>query len=379
MKTRTGYVFKKGKRWVARVTYTDESGRRRDIARYCKTKTEAMLARSKLLRQLEERGEKAIEGDKMTFAAAADRFEQLKLIPAQYVGDVKVAGLRSLNPKIYLKVLKSHFGSRRLRAITHADIEAFKLKRLATPIKQGKGENATERPRAVASVNRELELLRAIFNFAKRQRWISVSPFAEGEPLIIKAAEKSRERVLSFDEEDRLLAVCEGPRAHLRPLVIGALDLGFRRGELFQLEWRDVDLEGRLITLRSVTTKTARSRTVAMTERLNEELSRLWEQSDQKPKTRVFGIRDNIKNSFRTACKKAGIEGLRFHDLRHTFVSRLIGAGVAHAEAMKVSGHATLSMLSRYLNTNIETARRAAEALNRLRDRRAGVAGGLVN
>jgi integrase len=374
MKTRTGYIYREGRRWVARVTHTDASGKRRNVKRYCENKTEARLRLRQLVRQLDERGEKAIEGDKMKFRDVARRYAETKLIEATYVGEKKVAGFRSLvAPKLYLKVLADHFGNKRIRSITHADIEAFKLIRLQTPTRHGT-------QRAVAAVNRELEMLRAVLNFARRQGWIAVNPFSQGESLIDRSSENSRDRVLSFEEEDRLLSVCVDRLAHLRPIVITAVDTGMRRGELFKLEWRDVDFDAGLIRLRAITTKTNKPREVAMTSRVLAELRQLWEKSPGEMNSTVFGITNNVKNGFSSACRKAGIENLRIHDLRHTFVSRVTAAGLQATEAMKLSGHATLAMLNRYLNVNSETARRAAEALDVYREGRSDdESSGLIN
>jgi integrase len=363
MKARTGYLYKENSRWVARVTYTDEAGKRRNVKRYCSDKTEARLKLRRLLRELEDRGERSIDGDKMKFRDLAKRYTETRLIPAVYVGEKQVAGLRSLAPpKIYLRVLTDHFGSKRIRTITHGDVEAFKLARLKTPTR-GRGQ------RTITAVNRELEMLRAMLNFAKRQGWIAVNPFSQGEPLIDRSAENSRDRVLSFDEENRLLAVCVGKLAHLRPIIITALDTGMRRGELFKLQWRDVDFETGLIRLRAITTKTNKPREAAMTSRVRAALQQVWERSPGELNSSVFGVK-SINNGFISACHLAGIENLRFHDLRHTFVSRVTAAGMQASEAMKLSGHATLSMLNRYLNVNAETARRAAEALDIYREAR---------
>lgn len=104
-----------------------------------------------------------------------------------------------------------------------------------------------------------------------------------------------------------------------------------------------------------------------MTSRLESELKRLYENAPKDPEGLVFGIKDNFKNGFAATCKAAGIENLRFHDLRHTAITRMIEAGMQPAEVMRVSGHTTPAMLWRYLNANSDTARRAADALDTLR------------
>jgi integrase len=363
MKHRNGYVYRDSNSWVARVDFTDESGKRRVARRYCETKTEANRKRQELVRDIEERGEKAVDGDKLTFKALADKYKEAKLIPAEYVNQRKIAGVRSLAPALFaVQILVEHFGDRRVRAITHSDIESFKLARLKVPTVRGT-------TRSITSVNRELEILRAVLNFALRQDWISKNPFNSGASLISKADETHRERLMTFEEEKKLLAACEvDSRKHLRPILIAAVDTAMRRGELLKLRWRNVDFDARSIEIEAFNTKTARARAVAMTSRLESELKQLYENAPEDPEGLVFGIKDNFKNGFAAACKDAKIDGLRFHDLRHTAITRMVEAGMQPAEVMRVSGHTTPAMLWRYMNANVATARRAANALDALRN-----------
>jgi integrase len=132
---------------------------------------------------------------------------------------------------------------------------------------------------------------------------------------------------------------------------------------LLRLRWEDVDLISRELRLRSTITKTARSRTVGLSDRALEELTELWESSPGKTEMSVFAIGE-FKKSFKTACIEAGVTGFRFHDCRHTCISRWIQQGLAVGEAMKLAGHQTLSMHARYTNIDQETARRGAKAMN---------------
>jgi integrase len=78
----------------------------------------------------------------------------------------------------------------------------------------------------------------------------------------------------------------------------------------------------------------------------------------------VFGVVDNVQTSFERARADAGINGLRFHDLRHTAATRLAAAHIPLSEVGRVLGHSQPSTTYRYINSNIDTARRAAAALN---------------
>lgn len=378
---RKGAVITRGKTIYARVRYIDDFGKTKSIERKAENRTNAKIIIKNLLRELDERGEKGIQAESLTFKLLAEDYKNRKLIPAEYHGKgkniTKIAGLRSWKtPLGWLNTLIDHFGNKKIRSITHADIEDYKFKRLNKI-------TVRETQRAIASVNRELELLRAILRFAVRQRWLSYSPFELGDPLISKADEVKRERVLTFDEEKRLLNVCEGERIItykrkgkevnakmqsgreiLKALVITAVDTAMRKGEIIKLRWQDVNFPLRTITIIALNSKTAKARQVGMTQRVFNELYKLWEESPKSLDELVFGIKDNFKKSFASACADAGIEGLRFHDLRHTAITRMIQAGLSPMEVMKISGHTQMNTFARYVNPNTQAVQRIAEVLS---------------
>lgn len=359
---RKGYVWywKERKSYYARLTFTDASGKRRNICRSVENKTEGSKLLKQLIRDLEDNGEKALNSEKMTFRQLAKLYSDRKLIAAEYQGDTKVRGLRShKNQQGYLKTLVDHFGGLRVRAITHSELEDYRAKRLQTTTRRGT-------QLSTASVNRELSLMRAVLNFARRQSWLSRNPFDSGDPLINTANEVKRERVLSFEEEERLLLACTAPREHLRPLLICALDTGFRKSEMLALRWADVDLEARLIRARSSTTKTRKARSVGITPRLRAEFERMRGQAADDHEKLIFNQKD-MKRAFATACTLAGIENLRWHDLRHTATTRMVEGGLAPMIVMKLTGHSQMATFARYVNANDDAAIKGAEALDTLR------------
>src|SRR5688572_4673070 len=91
------------------------------------------------------------------------------------------------------------------------------------------------RPRKIAAVNRELSLMQAMLSFALQNDWVIQNPFAKAKGVIAVSAETERDRILSFEEESRLLAVCVEELAHLKPILICALDTAMRRGEIFKI------------------------------------------------------------------------------------------------------------------------------------------------
>lgn len=200
-KDTTGYVGKdKQGKWFARVTLTGTNGKRRNIARRAASKPEARLILKAILRQIEGDGEKVLDAARLTFNDLADFYAAKYLKAAEYRHERKVSGLRALDrAERALALFREYFGATRLTNISYGDIRNFRAKRLAT-------DTQYKRPRTIASVNRELVVLRRILNIAVRESWLARNPFNCGDSLISSADENKRERVLSRDEESRLLA-----------------------------------------------------------------------------------------------------------------------------------------------------------------------------
>ncbi len=368
MKSATGYVFydEKRKRWIARFAPVDkETGKQKEFKRYCLTKTEARKKLQELKTKYEKGGVKSVNADKSSFAFLADKFKKEKLIEAVYVGEKKIAGRRELSgPEAWLKQLLFYFGSARLSEITKGKIEQFKLWLSKLPtrsriLEKETGElevipNPKGRQRSVEAINRPVEMLRVMLNYAVDERMISPeqNPFfhKSARALIERAAETSRERFPTFGEELALLNYCDrpGPRgnAHLRAVLIVAADTGLRENELFTLGKKDLDFSSGVINVRAINAKTNRPRPIPMTRRVKEELARLNETSQGEL---IFGGLKEVKRSFNTACRAIKVTDLHKHDFRHAFVSRSILAGIPPAVALKASGHAS-DEWKRYLN-----------------------------
>ena len=133
---------------------------------------------------------------------------------------------------------------------------------------------------------------------------------------------------------------------------------------MLQLRWRDIDLDAGVVRIRAFNTKTMRERLVSLTSRLAQELGRLQARSTEDPGALVFGVTDDVKKAFASACKAAEVVDFRFHDLRHTAATRLVGAHMPIPEVGRVLGHTQANTTYRYVNANLETARRAAAALD---------------
>ena len=153
--------------------------------------------------------------------------------------------------------------------------------------------------------------------------------------------------------------------------IIAALHTGMRRGELLGLEWSRVDFHAGLLHLEASHTKTATRRSVPINATARDALlSRARYRATHCPDaSHVFCSQDGIpivdpKEGFASACRKAGIDNFRFHDLRHTCAAWLVSAGVPIYDVRDVLGHSTVSMTERYAHLAPERARSAVAVLD---------------
>lgn len=351
------WVEIKGKLY-ARLQYKADDGKYKVKYKPLTDKRNAKRVVEEMRQELTLHGEETLTSDKMTFAELVEKYREVKVVPATYQNGVKISGKRSLVYFGYiLPTLTDYFGHKVIRSIKASDLENFKRKRLDSTTIYGT-------TRKIASVNRELAIMRTVLNFAVQNEWLLKNPFVSCPGIIALSAEVKRDRVLTFEEESRLLAVCDGPRKHLKPILICALDTAMRRGEIFKMKWQDVGFEAGEIYIPQTNTKTEDARVVGITPRLREELEKLWKVSPQDANALVFGKIDSIKTAWKTACRLADVKDFRFHDCRHTATTRMIASGSSHTEVMKITGHTQLRTFLRYLNITSETANKVASRLS---------------
>jgi integrase len=360
MKRHKGNVYFDEKRnsWYARITFTDLTGKRKDIKKKVENKSDGNDFLKKIINIYDNSGTKGIDSERLTFDALVDYYEEIYCKPPTYVKGKKVAGLRSfVSVKVYLKIFREYFGRTRLKVLTYDDIYKYRLNRLSTSTHQSN-------QRSIATVNRELAYLRRLLNIAERNSWIQRNPFKLGDSLISLSDEVKRERILTDAECQRLIDACTERRSHLKPIIIMALDTGCRLGEILKLQWKDVNFNSGIITIQAFNTKTMRERKLAITQRLNFELNNLLSSFPQDENDLVFCVKE-VRQSFKTACKIAKLTNLRFHDLRHCHASKLDSLGFSIAAIGKQLGHTSDSRVTlRYINRNEESTRQVANVLD---------------
>ena len=233
-----------------------------------------------------------------------------------------------------LVALKSFFEGYRVGDITPTLVERFKTLRAAqvTP----------------STINRELATLRKIMVLCMESGDLLKNPMGNVKLFRENAA---RERVLSEEEYSRLLAECAvNPRLLLAVTIVS--QTGLRKHGVFSLNWRDVHFEGRYI---AKAVKGGKEVAIPMTNALYKLLSKERTGSDSEwviPSPEVSGahISTNSDLGFPQACKRAGIEDFRFHDLRHSFATLFVIKTGDKDACRVILGHSNMATTDRYVN-----------------------------
>jgi site-specific recombinase XerD len=211
-----------------------------------------------------------------------------------------------------------------------------------------------------STANRYRSLLSAIFSYGVRTGRINSNPlelvkrFREGE---------SRVRYLLGVEEQKLREVIRANCPEREAEIDLALHTGMRRGEQFTLRWRDVDLERGILTVRGKTGCrhiVANSSARAALEHL---LSRRRDGGHFVCAETQSESQRDWRRWFERAARAAGIEDFHWHDLRHTFASRLVMAGVDIRTVQELLGHKSITMTMRYSHLNPDHRQVAAEKI----------------
>jgi integrase len=312
-----------------------------------RTKQEAEQAQTKIKRDIFD--------DKYNRAAGNKDFTEF--VDEVFVPWAKVSKRSWQDDEERARPIKEFFKDKRLRDITPMLVERYKQLRLKT-------KTLHKRERSPATVNRELQVLSKVFSMAYDNGLVETNPMRRVHKLREAPA---RERYLTDEEEKSLFAILVGRRAHIRPIVIVALKTGMRQGEILGLKWEHVDFDQKTIYVAH--TKTGRPRKIPMSKPVEVELRSL--KQDASSEEHVFsyartGLKlTTFRHAWERACTAAKISGLRFHNLRHTFATRLRAKGVHEMDIMSLLGHTTLQMTSRYTHAMPENLRTAVDSLNK--------------
>lgn len=327
------------------------------------------MARDSAKRQLAEISEhgaplavieasKPVEEKPLTLDAFLARHYEPWAITNQKAGKATVANLRAVHVELLPKLLTD---------LSAFDFERHKSARIKDGVKP-------------ATVNRDLSRVRGALSRAVEWGFLREHPLKRVKAL--KGDDDGRVRYLSAQEEKRLRAALDAREAarrasresgtawckqrggdgrpmwpadgftdHLMPMVLVAFNTGLRRGELLSLAWDNVSLSRKALTVVAATAKSGKTRHVPLNAEAHDVLTRWKKQGAGKGL--VFAGLDGermatITTSWRKLVADAELVDFRFHDLRHTFASRMVMAGVDLYAVMRLLGHADFEMTAKY-------------------------------
>jgi integrase len=252
------------------------------------------------------------------------RHKQIQLNPEMPFAELATIFLGSASAQAYhenqLKGLLPYFGDTPLSEISRIQADAYR--------KYRKNKDGV----VDATVNRDLGTMRRILFYAVDSGILLMNPMSRVQMVHER---RKRRPILSLEEEPKLLAAADG--SHLHPIIIAALDTGMRRGELLSQLAEDVDLPRGVLNVTKSKTAGGEQREIPLTNRMKELLP-------TRPQSGLLFTYNGapirkLRRSWTTAIKNSGIRPLLFKQLRHTFNTRLMEAGVIQDVRMALMGH----------------------------------------
>jgi integrase len=250
--------------------------------------------------------------------------------------------------RLHVRNLNAFFGNLLLSQISKATVETFKQLRKERITFKGT-------PVSAARCNRELACLRHMLRLAVEEGLLENAPIVR-----LYKEHGARDWALSEEDYTRLLSMAS---PHLQHILICAYETGMRAGEIKHLTWEKVDFKTGFLRLAARDTKTSEKRAIPISPALHGVLEAIRKEQREGKVTPIDGrvftwkgkpMTEGWKTAFHTACQRAGVEGLHFHDFRHTFVTRKVREGWDYKRIMAITGHKTFAVFQRYNNPTEE-------------------------
>lgn len=246
-----------------------------------------------------------------------------------------------------------------------------------------------------ATLNKDIAVLKRVYSWAVENDYLSKNPILTLKPFKLDKAPKVR--YLSPEEEKALMEALDAREAkkkaerdhanelrakfshkplpslqghhyvdHVQVMILLSLHTGVRRGELFTLDWQDINFTERMLTVRGENAKSGQTRRIPLNSVVLEAV-RLWHEQTGGEEL-VFrgkgGKRfDNANSAWEALLKDAKISSFRWHDMRHSFASKLVIAGVDLNTVRELLGHVDLLTTLRYAHLAPHVKAAAVEAL----------------
>ena len=310
---------------------------------------------------IEGRHFRSVEARRRTLGEAIDRYLEEEL-PKKRNGSTSRSNLPWWKKQLgHLKladvtpaILVEHRGKLARETFTRARPESAR-----TTVK--KGDLPNRRFRSAATVNRYLAALSHVFTVARKEwHWVSHNPF-DG----VGKLHESRGRVRFLSEEERTALLRETVKDPvLHTFVVLALSTAARAGELWNLTWQDVDLKDGRLLFRITKNATPRMAWLhAEARRLLAEHGTVRRLGNNWVFVSPTGRRYRYEKVFRAACEAAGIEGFRFHDLRHSAATYLAREGASEQQLKAIGGWKS-GVVSRYVHLAATETRDIVQKMN---------------
>jgi len=313
--------------------YRDENGKRKQrIVPNAQSRRDAVIALHKKVREIFDLQNGTAKPKRIGFCEYADLYLQDYAFVAKESGKTDEYRLKRIRE--FFKDIDD------LRDIAPLMIQKFRAARL----KEGVSKVTT---------NREIQLLKKMFNVAIEEGYLEVNPAKKIK--LYSELDTVRDRVLSEEEEPRLFSELA---ENMKPFILVLLHTGMRKRELLTLRWQNVDSKKRQIKVEK--TKSKKVRFIPINSVLFDELSSLKLKSGAEK--RVFPFK-YVQKAWENARRRAGFDDLTLHDLRRTFGTRLLEAGVDIVTISKLYGHSSVLVTQRYLHPKDKLSREAVETL----------------
>jgi len=349
-------LFKRGQVWWMRFTFKGKQIRKptettdKKLAEKIYHKVMTQIAEGKWF-------EKPASADK-TLGDLLDKYLREHSTPNKSANTVK-------NDTSMVEEMKAFFGDTLLQDVTPSLISSFKTK-------------CRDKGLAPATINHRRAILRHAFNLAIREwQWCQENPV---ERVSRERVSSGRDRWLTLEEEKTLLECCvlHPTRKEnkvesvywLQEIVLFALNTGMRQDEILSLTSQNADLFRKAILV--VKSKNGEKRTIPMNQKVFE-LLKVKARGNQNRSKVVFAseagtkiLRRNLMRAFYNARDRAKIADFTFHDLRHTFATRLAQSGIDLYVISKLLGHKDIKMTQRYAHHCPDSLRGGVEVLDKI-------------
>lgn len=323
-------IFQRGKYWRAQVRKKGYPTLTGTFDTKLEAQQWAIQKETELSQQSPERVQQRIRDRQFTLGDALDRYVR-EVLPS------KSEAARKREPN----TIKNWRAEKMVVDMPLAELDGQMLSRVV-------GLWTTQKDWTANTIRIHLSLLSFLFNVARKE-W-GMPELINPVPLIRKPRlPRGRDRRLTGNEEERLLAACRNTNPELADIVLFALETAMRQGEILGMTWGMVDWQHHTVFLAD--TKNGESRVVP----LSEKAEALLQHRRETANTPVWSYtNDGLRASYFKAVRKAGIKGLTFHDLRHEATSRLVERGLPIMTVQAITGHKSTQMLKRYTHISAQ-------------------------